>query len=396
MSDEKKPNLPSTTEDISSRDLNVVPEDTAGNALDVVTNFISRLDPSSWIARNAAKAFGKLCSAPKEWYDAYFEGKTAETRARTDARVKIISEGANQITQQMNVQVEYAQIALNKEMEKLIGERLNLDSTCAVAANDLLTTESTSSTNQGTYQPNEPQSADSTNQDANSSREKVVDDVWLNIFETEARPQSTEGGQLLFGRILAGEIRNPGSYSFRTLKTLGELDEKVAALFKELCSACVVMEFPLTKPRHIAGVKGLDLYRNPKKNIFDMRVPALGGDPGQGDLSKYGFGFSELNVLNEYGLITSTYNSSFEYNLFLNKENSLPIIPFRHQGKDWILLPLPSRDKNQGFKWSGVELSQVGRELYSVVDQHPMDEYTEDLKKYFDGQKLRMVEASNR
>ena len=150
MDDENKPNLPSTTADPSSTDLDVIPENSASNALSVVTNFISGLDPSSWIARNAAKAFGKLCSAPIEWYDAYFEGKAAETRARTDARVKIISEGVDQITQQMNVPVEYAQIALNKEMEKLIGERRNLDSTCAVAANNLQTTESTSSTNQGT------------------------------------------------------------------------------------------------------------------------------------------------------------------------------------------------------------------------------------------------------
>ena len=126
-----------------------------------------------------------------------------------------------------------------------------------------------------------------------------------------------------------------------------------------------------------------------------MRVPSLGDDPGQGSLSKYGLGFPELNVLNEHRLIISTYNSSFEYNLFVNKENSLPIISFRHQGKDWVLLSLPERDKSQGFKWSGIEFSQVGRELYDVVDQDPMPEYTEALKKYFAERNLNMIEANS-
>ena len=393
QSDEAKPNLPTTSEDISSTALNVVSEDTIGSMLDIVTNFISGLDPSTWLARNASKAFSKLSSAPKEWFDAYFEGKAAEARAESEGRVKIIEAGTDQIIQQMQVRSEYAKRAGDKFAEKIIGEQINLDTISAIAADELKNIKSDNPPRQNTNEPNQEQSADSTNQDTNGSEGKVIDDVWLNIFETEARPQSTEEGRLLFGRILAGEIKQPGSYSRRTLKSLGELDEKVAALFKELCSACVVMEFPLTKPRHIAGAKGLDLYRDPKKNIFDMRVPSLGGDPGQGDLSKYGFGFSELNVLNEYGLITSIYNSSFEYNLFLNKEKFQPIISFRHQGKDWTLFSLPRRDKSQGFKWAGVELSQVGRELYSAVDQHPMDEYTEDLKKYFAGQKLQMVEV---
>ena len=393
MSDETKSDLPAATEDEASTALDVIPEDTAGTNVDTVADLISSLNLPIWIARNASKAFRQLCSAAAEWPSAIFKGKASERHALTAANTKITEAVTDQIIQQIEVPPEYAQIAVKKHMEKIIGEQLNLDNISAIAANELKADEPDTLINQEANESNKEQSDGSTNRSENSSEEKIINDVWLNIFETEARPQSTEEGRLLFGRILAGEIKQPGSYSMRTLKSLGELDEKAAALFKELCSACVVMEFPLTKPRHIAGVKGLDLYRDPEKNIFDMRVPALGGDPGQGDLSKYGFGFSELNVLNEYGLITSIYNSSFEYNLFLNKENSLPIISFRHQGKDWILFSLPGRDKSQGFKWSGVELSQVGRELYSVVDQHSMDEYTEDLKKFLTEQDLTMVEA---
>ncbi len=69
MSDETKPDLPETTEDETSMARDVVPEHTAGNALEVVTNFISGLDISTWLGRNASKAFGKLCSAPSKWYN---------------------------------------------------------------------------------------------------------------------------------------------------------------------------------------------------------------------------------------------------------------------------------------------------------------------------------------
>ena len=40
-------------------------------------------------------------------------------------------------------------------------------------------------------------------------------------------------------------------------------------------------------------------------------------------------------------------------------------------------------------------LSHVGRELLRIVDQDLMEQYTEDLKKFFAGQNLQMVETPN-
>ena len=58
-----------------------------------------------------------------------------------------------------------------------------------------------------------------------------------------------------------------------------------------------------------------------------------------------------------------------------------------------VLVPSQDRDNNPEFKLAGVVLSHVGRELFHIVDQDPMPEYTEDLKKFFAAQKLHMVEA---
>jgi hypothetical protein len=45
-----------------------------------------------------------------------------------------------------------------------------------------------------------------------------IDDDWLNTFARMAEEKSSAELQNLFGKILAGEIRKPGSYSLRTLQ----------------------------------------------------------------------------------------------------------------------------------------------------------------------------------
>ena len=363
MSDENKPDLPTTTKDL------------VDSALNFGINLLTTLDLPASVVKNAYKALGRLSSAAVEWPAAYLEGKATEIRARTEVRVKIISEGADQIVQQMNVPVEYAQIALNKEMEKIIRERLNLDIICAIAANELKKDEPNNSVDQNKGESNKEQSAGSTNQDTSSSEEKAISDVWLNIFETEARPQSTEEGQLLFGRILAGEIKQPGTYSMRTLKNLGELDQNIAALFKKLCSVCIVLNNP------------------DDDTLIDIRISSLGGNPGRNVLRKYGLPFNKLNTLNEYGLVISEYNSGVDYQVSIVDRNHRVLAPFRHQGQYWALLPLPEREQSEEFRIWGVALSRVGRELFHIVNQDSMPEYTEDLKKYFAKQQLKMVEV---
>ena len=365
LSDEKKPGLPATTENASNA------------VLDIATDLALDSAIPAPIRRNALKAFDRLCSALIDVPVGAIERRSAEKRSESEARIKIREEITTQIVQQVKVDPEYALKAGHKFAEKIIREQLNLDKISAIAADELNKDESNSSPDQNTGESNEQQSTRSTNQDANSSEEKTINDVWFNIFETEARPQSTEEGQLLFGRILAGEIRNPGSYSMRTIKTLGEFDQNIAALFKKLCSVCIVL-----------GIQN-------NEHVIDARVPSLGGNAGSNALQKYGLSFDQLNILNEYRLIISDYNSRYDYNLCIMNQNNPVLLPFQYQEKYWILLPTPERDNNPEFRLEGVMLSRVGRELFSIVDQEPIPDYTEDLKKYFAGQNLHMLEVNS-
>ena len=378
MPDETKPDLPATTKNASNTALDVASEDESSTDLDTIADLVSSLNLPIWIARNASKAFRQLCSAAIKWPAAVFEGKAVEKNAITSANTKITETVTDQIVQQIKVPPEYAQMAVNKHMEKIIGEQLNLDKISVIAADELKNSESNNPTNPDTSEPNKEQSTDSTNQGTNNSEEKAIDDDWLNHFETEARQKSTEEMQLRFGRILAGEIRQPGSYSIKAIKLLGELDQNTAALFKRLCSACVVFG--------VFGIPNGD-------HIIDARVPSLGGNAGSNALSKYGFSFGQLNILNEYGLIISDYNSWYDCNMCVVNKVKPVLLPFQYQERYWILLPSSEQGNKSEFRLSGVALSRVGRELFRIVNQDPMPEYTEALKKYFAGQNLQMVES---
>ena len=307
MPDQTKPDLPETT------------KDTANSMVDAATDLALDSTISAPIRRNALKAFDRLCSALIDVPVGALERRSAEKRSESEARIKVMEEITDQILQQIKVDPEYALKAGHKFAEKIIREQLNLDNISAIAANELNKDESNNSPDQNRGESNEQQPAGSTNQDANSSEEKTINDVWLNIFETEARPQSAEEGQLLFARILAGEIRNPGSYSIPTLKTLGELDQDTAASFKKLCSMCIAFE------------RGVD------SSVLDARVPTLDRSPEQNAFSKYGLDVKELNGLNEYGLTISSHAPLFPYNLCIGIEGTPEPLPFQHQRQNWVL-----------------------------------------------------------
>lgn len=60
------------------------------------------------------------------------------------------------------------------------------------------------------------------------------EDDWLNVFTRYAEDSSSERARRLWGRVLAGEFRAPGSISLRTLRLLSELDQQTADDFEKI------------------------------------------------------------------------------------------------------------------------------------------------------------------
>lgn len=305
------------------------------------------------IRKNAWKAFGRLCTAAVEYPVALIEGAVAEKRAETRARVQLIDVSANQIAEQMKTDPEYALAAATKFAKKIVRERVNVDKIAEIAADELKSAPT------------------KTTQDTPSETASISDD-WLNAFESEAAQMSSEQMQHLFGKILAGEIRRPSSYSLRTIKLMAQLDNKAASLFRLLCSLSISL-------------------RTPDSNeILDARVVSIDGDAAVNSLGAYGLNFSALNTLHEYGLIIADYNSYSDYQVAVahNNEINFPLI---YQNIPRALIPHAVQQQRQKFALHGVAFSQSGKELLSIVDIEPNESYSKALTEFLHKKGMTMV-----
>jgi hypothetical protein len=325
---------------------------TLASARDVITDLVTGSSIPAPIKKNAFKAFSQLCTAVIDIPVAYLEGIATETRAITQARTKIITTEADQIVKQMDVDSEFSRVAVKKYGQKIVREQVNLDKVVEIAAHQIQKDAacSTSKLNETTEIP-------------------PINEDWLNHFEGRARQKSTEEMQILFGRILAGEIQRPSSFSRKTVTLVDELDTETAALFRRLCSLCVSLR---------------------ARNIFiDARVISIGA--GHDSLKSYGLSFDALNVLHEHGLIIPNYDSYADYRGCIADENNEVEIAFSYQGRQYGLLPM-SKETTCNAVLLGVALSRAGRELLPIVDIQPSDEYTAALIQYFVQRNFEMTE----
>ena len=311
------------------------------------------------VRRNFFKAAGQLCAALVDIPNAYLTGKADELRAETAARIKLIYTSANQIAQQMQTDPEYARVAVEKFGQRVLREQVNLDLITQKAAIELQS------------------ASDSGDQVGVDESGDTINDDWLNTFEAEARQISTDEMQAYFGKVLAGEITKPGSYSRRTVKILGSLDQNTASHFLRLCSLSISLQLQY------------------------ISVPSPSGDAGNNALEEHGLNFDTLNLLNEHGLVISEYNSQLTFTpcVALPAVSGLGqqaiCIAWSYQVKHWILMPMSNDRIGKKLEVNGVALTQSGRELFSIVKVELIDNYSKALAQLFEGKGFRMIEVAD-
>lgn len=208
-----------------------------------------------------------------------------------------------------------------------------------------------------------------------------VDHDWTARFFSDVQDVSSEEMQVLWGRVLAGEVERPGNTSIRTLGILKNLDRTAAQLFKILCSLCISVRLS-----HIP--------------FTEARVISLGGDAGNNALKEFGLDFGALNLLNEHGLIISDYNSWRDYSWAVRGASLIGSnppqrlrIPFRFQGRYWLLNPVSPNSRRAEYKFHGAALTRSGLELLDVVDVDPVDSYAKALNRFFQKTNLEVTEV---
>lgn len=103
---------------------------------------------------------------------------------------------------------------------------------------------------------------------------------WLNFFSAYAEKASSENLRQTFGRMLSGEIRKPGSFSFSTLRIVSELDAGSAGLFQRMASRAFSMDAKDPTPSALLkpeGLRGPFLHQMLKLQALGL-IQEVGGD----------------------------------------------------------------------------------------------------------------------
>ncbi len=343
-------------------------EDETNTTLDVVTDLISDSTIPAPIRRNMFKALDRLCSALIDVPVGALERRSAEKRAESEARIKIGEEVNAQILQQIKVDPEFSQRASNTFAKRILREQFNLEKIMGFAT-DILKRKKYNN---------------SANQEGDNESEKTISDDWFNIFEKEACQKSSKEMQERFARVIAGEIMNPGTFSTRAIKLLGEIDSETASIFRIFCSGCVSFDNP----------RGSGI-------IYTSIFPKFQPMDSNNFLENYGLSQLMLNNLQEFSLLSAAVDPGHFYSGFsLNLKDSFigniekPSAPFLYANKYFLLKSHNDKDKpDWDFKMPGILLSSVGKELMNIVEPEPIEQLTEDIKEFFSEKQLELVEV---
>ncbi len=266
MSHETKSDPPTTKDETSS-------------VVDTVTDIMSDSTIPAPIRRNMFKAVDRLCSALIDVPVGALERRSAEKRAESEARIKIGMEVTDQIIQQIKVDPEFAKRAGNRFAEKILREQSDLEKILFMTVGQLKKTKYDSSITQNIQ----------------GASEKTIEDEWLSAFENEACQKSSQEMQKRFARILAGEIKKPGSFSIRAIKLLGQIDSETASIFRTFCSGCISFDDPIGSGSILRSI--FPSFQVGRINRF---------------LEEYGISLSNLEQLKDFMLLPA--NPGFNLN----------------------------------------------------------------------------------
>lgn len=161
-----------------------------------------------------------------------------------------------------------------------------------------------------------------------------IDDDWLNVFQRYAEDASTERMQTLWGRVLAGEIRQNGKYSMRTLRFLSEFSQADALNFADFCESA----FSDIAPEKLVKPEGSDV----RTLIYMESAGLIEGASGLGlsytfNINDQGIGF--IVEKNLALVLKSEPNTKIEINVCV-------LTPLGQE----LLTLLPTRDARQAAR----------------------------------------------
>lgn len=262
---------------------------------------------------------------PKAW----LEGKAGEIRDRAQARSMVTRATARTAAARIKSDDEFAVRAIARLDATLFREQANRESVAVAAINDL--------------RSGPPLEALSS-----------VDPDWLHMFSRYAETKSNDELQSLFGRLLAGEIRKPGSFSPAAIDVLSKLTQADARSFQALLA--VSTEWP-------QGPGASHVITEPL------------GYPGGNHLSTIGLPYSTLLKLVAAGVVYPVFDSGIEFEA---GQMYLPI-PIGNLAVQLCGLTIDPKQKEH---WRTLGLTPAGSELRKIVPFEANEEYLRVFADY--------------
>lgn len=173
-----------------------------------------------------------------------------------------------------------------------------------------------------------------------------VNPDWATRFFDISQDISDEAMQNLWGRILAGETKQPGSYSLRTLDTLRNISPEEAALFEEMAN------FVLYNGSHF--IFNGSYHKLEQLGIMYYKIATLieAGLVQPGSTVRHHFYIKDNKPTNHY-------MSYANYIVEINQPTNLPTLS----------MPI-------------YILTQMGQEIYGLIEPKPNLEYLALIAQY--------------
>ncbi len=173
-----------------------------------------------------------------------------------------------------------------------------------------------------------------------------VDDDWITRFFDISKDISSEELQFIWSKILSGEIKQPGSFSLRTLEVIKSLSRAEAEVFQKV--APLVM---------MAGELGFILSN-------------------QDFLKRHSVYYSNIQLLDDCGLIISNEHIALNYKVISFREVNI-------RSKDYLIKVSGLSDNEISFSPGVYSLTTAGMELLSIIDTGERREYVINLAEEF-------------
>jgi len=162
---------------------------------------------------SAVTALDRLIGSLLDMTTAYFEGVSSKKRLRDEISERLKSAQMRVAEQQIQGSPELGSILIKDILEDRARKQANAAGVAAEAIDAMKALPPSDGTTTGASE---------------HEREAKIDEDWMNQFTRYAEDASSEQLQQVWGRVLAGEVREPGSFSRHTLRFIAELDKETA------------------------------------------------------------------------------------------------------------------------------------------------------------------------